>query len=82
MAVGWIVGYLSVLTPGGLGVREALMFVVLRSVRSSEIALLLPVLTRLLFVTVEASLGAAGVVIGFRRNLFAPADSRKGKTPD
>jgi hypothetical protein len=31
-----------------------------------------------LFVTVEVALGAAGLVIGFRRKLFAPANDRTG----
>jgi hypothetical protein len=75
MSIAWTIGYLSALTPGGLGVREGLMYVMLHRVSTPQAALVLPVVSRLLYLAIEVGLGAAGFFIGVRRGLFA------GSTP-
>lgn len=70
MAIGWIVGYLSALTPGGLGVREGLMYLMLGWVSSPQSAIILPLVSRLLYLAIEALLGSIGLVVGMRRGLF------------
>lgn len=73
MSVAWVVGFLSAITPGGLGVREYLMALMLGRVSSPEAALVLPIVTRLLYLVMEVFLGAVGIVIGLRRGLFTGA---------
>jgi uncharacterized membrane protein YbhN (UPF0104 family) len=70
MSVAWVVGYLSAVSPGGLGVREGLMSLMLERVSSPEAALVLPIVTRLLYLVIEALLGAVGLAIGLRQGLF------------
>jgi hypothetical protein len=75
MAVGWIAGYLAALTPGGIGVREGLMYLMLAKVSSQQAAIVLPVVSRILYVVFELLLGGIGLWIGLRRRLFADANS-------
>jgi hypothetical protein len=75
MSIAWIVGYLSALTPGGIGVREGLMFLMLGRVSTPEAAVILPIVSRLLYLVVEVLLGAVGLVIGMRRKLFGSASN-------
>jgi uncharacterized membrane protein YbhN (UPF0104 family) len=70
MSVAWVVGFLSALTPGGLGVREGLMSLMLERVSSPEAALVLPIVSRLLYLVIDVLLGVVGIVIGLRRGLF------------
>jgi uncharacterized membrane protein YbhN (UPF0104 family) len=73
MSVAWVVGFLSALTPGGLGVREGLMSLMLERVSRPEAALVLPLVARLLCLVIEVLLGVVGIVIGLRRRLFTGA---------
>lgn len=79
MSVAWVVGFLSALTPGGLGVREGLMSLMLERVSSPEAALVLPIVSRLLYLVIEVLLGVVGIAIGLRRGLFTGASP--GKRP-
>ncbi len=74
MSVGWIVGYLAALTPGGLGVREGTMIVMLGRVASSQAALVLPLVSRLLYLVVELGLGLLAIALGHRLRVFSPRE--------
>lgn len=70
MSVAWVVGYLSAVSPGGLGVREGLMSLMLVRISRPETALILPIVSRLLYLAVEVLLGLIGTAIGLRQGLF------------
>ena len=72
MSVSWMVGYLSALTPGGLGVREGLMFLMLDRLGAPQAAVILPIVSRLLYLSLEVLLGAVGVALGIKLRVFNP----------
>jgi uncharacterized membrane protein YbhN (UPF0104 family) len=51
------IAFFAVITPGGLGVREGLMYLVLGGAKGSSLALTLPVATRAVHMTVDLLLG-------------------------
>jgi len=53
-----VVGYLAFMVPGGIGVREGLMYAMLGGTSTGPIALVLPVATRVLSMLSEVTLGA------------------------
>jgi len=55
--LGDVAGFLAVIVPGGLGVREGLMYKMLGGEASGSLALVLPVASRLLNMFVEIALG-------------------------
>ena len=61
-AVGAIVAFLSLITPSGLGVREASMYALLLAVTTSGVALGVTVLNRLTITVVELVLLLAGAL--------------------
>lgn len=63
-ALSWLIGFLSFLTPGGLGVREGVIAVALSGWYSPETALAISLLSRLAWVLGEVLL--AGATIAFR----------------
>jgi glycosyltransferase 2 family protein len=79
MSLSWMIGYLAVLAPGGLGVREATMLVMLNQVVNIQTALLFPILSRILLLVAEVLLGLLALVLGFRTGVFASeiSDVRK-----
>jgi uncharacterized membrane protein YbhN (UPF0104 family) len=50
-------GFVFFLVPGGLGVREATMYFLLRGANASSLALVLPLVTRLLYMLADVILG-------------------------
>ena len=66
------VGFLALFAPAGLGVREAILLVVLSGVLSETDAALVTVAMRLLSILVEVGLGLAGLV---SLRALPPADS-------
>ncbi len=70
MSVSWIVGYLTFISPGGLGIREGLMFIMLKNISNFNISLLLPIITRLMYIFIEIMLGLTGLVIGYKNKFF------------
>jgi glycosyltransferase 2 family protein len=62
-AVGAIVAFLSLITPSGLGVREASMYGLLLAVTTKGIALGVTVLNRLTITVIEALLLLAGALV-------------------
>ena len=71
MSLSWVIGYLSVITPGGLGVREGVMYVILNQVTNVQTALLMPIATRLLYLLVELALGFIGFLLAVKFRIFS-----------
>jgi len=63
-------GSLAFFAPGGLGVREGVMFMMFRQFTGIETALILPVVGRLLYIIVELILGITGIMIGLKYGYF------------
>ena len=61
-AVAWSIGILSVITPGGLGVREGILSLLLTSVLPPATATLIALLSRLW--TITAELAMTGIASG------------------
>lgn len=71
MPLSWLAGYLAVILPGGLGVREGMMLLILKPVLVVQTALLLPILSRVMFLLSEALLGLMALFLGMRHNVFS-----------
>ena len=70
MSVSWIIGYIAIFTPGGLGVREGIMFLMLKQFSNVKNALLLPLATRLIYIIIELLLGITGILIGMKYGYY------------
>lgn len=68
-----VAGFLAIIVPGGLGVREALMYAMLGGQAKGSLALVLPVASRMLNMLVEILLGA--VAFRLLRTLLASKPS-------
>jgi uncharacterized membrane protein YbhN (UPF0104 family) len=55
--LGDVAGFLAIIVPGGLGVREGLMYALLSDQGVASLALVLPIASRLLNMVVEITLG-------------------------
>ena len=53
-----VVGFLAIIVPGGLGVREGLMYAILGGQASGSLSLVLPLGTRMLSMLIDVVLGA------------------------
>lgn len=70
ISISAILGYIAFFSPGGLGVREGMMFIMLRQYATVEVALILPIAARLLCIVADLVLGAVGISVGMRRGYF------------
>ncbi len=70
ISIAAILGYIAFFSPGGLGVREGMMFIMLRQYASVEVALILPIAARLLCIIADLVLGALGIYVGMKRGYF------------
>ncbi|HTA88801.1 MAG TPA: lysylphosphatidylglycerol synthase domain-containing protein, partial [Polyangiaceae bacterium] len=68
-----VAGFLAIIVPGGLGVREALMYAMLGGQARGSLALVLPVASRMLNMLVEILLGV--VALRLLRTLLASKPS-------
>jgi glycosyltransferase 2 family protein len=68
LLVGDVVGFVVLVTPGGLGVREITMTFIISGVAaaSKEIAIIIPVATRLLTMSVDITLGITAFFLGHK----------------
>jgi len=71
LSLSWIVGFLVVIAPGGLGVREGMMFLMLSNVISPRFALIFPILSRVMYLIAEALLGLAAFALGMKHGIFS-----------
>lgn len=62
-AIAWLVGVCSFVTPGGLGVREAALLVILRQMLSPELALVIPIVLRGWLTAGEALCGVVALIL-------------------
>ena len=69
----WMIGFLSLITPGGIGVREAVLVLLLRSTLSTSQAITVALLARLSWTLVEMVGVLIGLLIG--RRLVTPGAS-------
>ena len=76
MSLSWVVGYLSVITPGGLGVREGIMYVMLNHVTDVQTSLIMPIATRFLYLLVELVLGCIGFLLAVKFRIFSDTLNR------
>jgi hypothetical protein len=63
-ALAWTVGFLAFLTPNGLGVREATLAFVLKTIMPASVATLVSLIARVWITVAEGIIVAAGWWIG------------------
>jgi hypothetical protein len=74
-----VVGFLALFVPGGLGVREGVMFLLLRDGAGGPLALILPLATRFVNLAADAALGGiAFALLGRFRRASGTADAARG----
>jgi len=71
MSLSWVIGYLSVITPGGLGIRESVMYLILNHVTNIQTSLLMPIATRFLYLLVELSLSFISFLLAVKLRVFS-----------
>ena len=71
MSLSWVIGYISVIIPGGLGIRESIMYLMLNHVTNIQTSLLIPIALRLLYVLVELVLGFIGFLLAVKFRIFS-----------
>ncbi|MCG8312561.1 MAG: flippase-like domain-containing protein [Pseudomonadales bacterium] len=59
--LAWMAGFLSIITPGGLGVREAIIVVLLSPILGEAIAALMAVMMRLTWTIIELTISAGAL---------------------
>jgi|APSaa5957512622_1039677.scaffolds.fasta_scaffold36981_3 glycosyltransferase 2 family protein len=67
-AASWALGYISFLTPGGLGVREGIMVLLLYPYLPNALATIVPIIIRLLTILTELVLAAISSKIKLQKN--------------
>ena len=70
ISVSTIAGYLAFFSMGGLGVREGAMFFMLKQFSNIEIALIIPIATRLLIIIVELFMAIIAIITGMKYGYF------------
>jgi hypothetical protein len=63
MIISDIVGYLSIIVPSGLGVREGIMYLILKGDAFEALSVILPVATRIVIIIVDVLIGAIGFAL-------------------
>ncbi len=78
-----IVGFLAIFVPGGLGVREGFMYMMLGGGSSGSIALTLPLATRMITMVTDLVLGAVALRLlkSFSANRPKPLPGSEGPIP-
>lgn len=67
MIISDVIGFLAIIVPGGLGVREGIMYLLLHGVSSGALSLVLPIATRIVTMLVDISLGTIGFIILYQK---------------
>jgi uncharacterized membrane protein YbhN (UPF0104 family) len=70
MSISWVIGYVSVITPGGLGIREGVMYLMLNNITDIQISFFMPIATRILHFLVELLLGFVGMLLAIKFGVF------------
>ena len=75
MCLSWVVGYFAVISPGGLGIREGMMLLMLNNVVSVQTALIFPLVSRVMYLIAEALLGLTALLLGMKYSVFSTKKS-------
>lgn len=78
MILSDMIGFLSIIVPSGLGVREGVMYILLKGDVFGVLALILPVASRIVIIVVDVFLGAIGFVM-LKYYLTEKEAARNGK---
>lgn len=70
-----LIGFVVLIAPGGLGVREGIMFIILETLGDKSLALILPVGTRIMGMISDLLLGGVGFF--FWRNIYTIREKLK-----
>ena len=71
MLLGDVIGFLILIAPGGLGVREGTMFLILKGAGIIQFALIFPIVVRLLSIVTDLIMGIVSVLIISRSKYFS-----------
>jgi uncharacterized membrane protein YbhN (UPF0104 family) len=71
MLLGDVIGFLILIAPGGLGVREGTMFLILKGTGIIQFALIFPIVVRLLNIVTDLIMGILSVLIISRSKYFS-----------
>jgi glycosyltransferase 2 family protein len=71
MLLGDVIGFLILIAPGGLGVREGTMFLILKGAGIIQFALIFPIVVRLLSTVTDLIMGIVSVLIISRSKYFS-----------
>jgi uncharacterized membrane protein YbhN (UPF0104 family) len=63
MMIADVIGFLAIIVPGGLGVREGVMYLMLTGISIPALSLILPIATRIVSMLVDLFLGTIGFVL-------------------
>jgi uncharacterized membrane protein YbhN (UPF0104 family) len=63
LLVSDVIGFLAVIVPGGLGVREGVMYLMLHNVSTGALSLILPIASRIVSMVVDVVLGTIAFVM-------------------
>ena len=61
--VSWLIGFLSILTPGGLGVREVIIVLILGTIMDTSAAMLMAVIARLTWTIAELGVSTIALMM-------------------
>lgn len=70
LSVSLMLSYIAFFSPGGLGIREGTMFIMLKQFSNLEIALILPIAMRLVYIIIELLFGIIGILVGMKYDYF------------
>jgi uncharacterized membrane protein YbhN (UPF0104 family) len=70
MLLGDVIGFLILIAPGGLGVREGTMFLILKGAGIIQFALIFPIVVRLLSIVTDLIMGIVAVIIISKSKYF------------
>ena len=70
MLLGDVIGFLILIAPGGLGVREGTMFLILKGTGIIQFALIFPIFVRLLSIVTDLIMGIVSVLIISKSKYF------------
>ena len=71
MLLGDVIGFLVLIAPGGLGVREGIMFLILKGAGIIQFALIFPIVVRLMSIVTDLIMGIVSVLIISRSKYFS-----------
>jgi uncharacterized membrane protein YbhN (UPF0104 family) len=63
MMLSDVIGFMAIIVPGGLGIREGVMYFILKGDASKTLSLILPIASRIVNMLVDITLGTVGIVL-------------------